>query len=218
MSRSQLNPRTRIIAVAVGTLALAGAVTYATIPDSAGVVNGCYTRLTGALRVIDTGAGQTCLRFETPISWNQVGPQGPAGATGPQGAQGPQGVQGDPGPAGPAGSALAYAHVSVVDYDTGEWTFDQDQSSTNITVEQAGDPNSPTAGAFCIGVTGGPVHAAVASLDSLPNRGGTVQAGVFNASDCANWGHPSDVYVVTRNQAQDGGFPGTNKSFYLIVQ
>lgn len=212
MGRSQLNPRTRVIAVAIGTLALAGAVTYATIPDSAGVVHGCYTRLTGQLRVIDTGAGQTCLRFETPISWNQVGPPGPAGPAGPQGSQGPQGAQGDPGPAGPAGTALAYAHVLA------DGTLDPDQSSGNVTVSKAGDPNSPTAGAYCIGVSGGTVHAAVASLDSHPNVGGTVQAGVFNASDCANWGHPSDIYVVTREQTQTGGgLPGTGKSFYIIV-
>jgi hypothetical protein len=212
MGRSQWNPRTRIIAVAVGTLALAGAVVYATIPDSAGVVHGCYTRLTGQLRLIDTGAGQTCLRYETPVNWNQAGPPGPAGAVGPQGAQGPQGVQGNPGPAGPAGAALAYAHVFA------DGTLDTEQSSGNITVERAGDPTAPTAGAYCIGVTGGTVHVAVASLDSLPNVGGTVQAGVFNASECANLNHPSDIYVVTREETQTGGgLPGTPKSFYIVV-
>ena len=57
--------RTRILAVAVGALALAGAVVYATIPDSHGVIHGCYDSH-GALRVIDTGAGQSCTSRETP--------------------------------------------------------------------------------------------------------------------------------------------------------
>lgn len=45
--------RTLMLAVAVGALALAGAVAYATIPDSRGVVHGCYDT-NGVLRVIDT--------------------------------------------------------------------------------------------------------------------------------------------------------------------
>ena len=71
-----------VLIVAAGTVALAS------IPDSAGVIHGCYKSATGALRVIDT-ATQECRASETPISWNQVGP---AGATGPQGPQGPSGV------------------------------------------------------------------------------------------------------------------------------
>ena len=71
--------------------ALAG-VAYATIPDSGGVIHGCYLKAVGSLRVIDPGAGQHCTKAETPISWNQTGPQGPTGPTGPAGPQGPQGA------------------------------------------------------------------------------------------------------------------------------
>jgi hypothetical protein len=223
MGRSQLNPRTRIIAVAVGTLALAGVVTYATIPDSAGVVHGCYVKLTGQLRVIDTGAGQGCLRFETPISWNQAGPQGPAGAAGPEGAQGPQGVQGDPGPAGPGGAALAYAHVFA------DGTLDPAQSSSNVVFFRhptyQGSPGQTDPGLFCIGITGvpdGAVHVAVASLDSRYNVGGSVQASVFLASGCEDTansgvGYSNNIYVVTRPEGQDGGQNGQDRGFYLIV-
>ena len=48
-------------------------------------------------------------------------------------------------------------------------------SSGNVTVA------NPGAGSYCIGVTGGTAHVAVASLDSLENTGGTVQAGVFDS-------------------------------------
>jgi hypothetical protein len=67
----------------------------------------------------------------------------------------------------------------------------------------------------CIGVTGGTAHVAVASLDSLENTGGTVQAGVFAASGCP--ANASNIFVITRPQSQDGGLPGVNHAFYIIV-
>jgi hypothetical protein len=99
----------------------------------------------------------------------------------------------------------AYAHVQA------DGTIDND--SGNVTVYKV--PGVGGAGQYCIGVTGGTVHVAVVSLDSLPNVGGTVQAGVFWYSPC-----PSDannILVVTRPQAQDGGFPGADRAFYIIV-
>lgn len=89
-------------AAAVVVLALAsGGVAYATIPDSSGVIHGCYTKRGGVLSVVDLSAGQTCSSFQTPIAWNQQGPQGdpgPQGSKGDPGPSGPQGPQGDPGP------------------------------------------------------------------------------------------------------------------------
>ena len=100
--------------VAGATIAIcaAGGVAYAAIPGSNGVINGCYGKQTGILRVIDAEAGKTCLSIETPISWNQKGPTGPQGLRGdkgdqgqqgPMGATGPKGEKGDPGPPGPQG-------------------------------------------------------------------------------------------------------------------
>jgi hypothetical protein len=117
----------RLTVLAAVLLGVAGGVAYATIPSSSGVINGCYEKRTGILRVIDAQAGAKCLSIETPISWNQqglkgdpgvAGPIGPAGAqgapgaqgeagprgeTGPKGEPGEVGTQGDPGPQGPAG-------------------------------------------------------------------------------------------------------------------
>lgn len=108
-----------------GALVATGAVLVASaeIPSSSdGVIHGCYQRPgllanPGALRVVDTEAGQRCRSNETALSWRQIGetgpagpagPQGPAGAAGPQGEEGPAGppgAQGEPGPAGPPGPA-----------------------------------------------------------------------------------------------------------------
>jgi hypothetical protein len=87
LSRSRLASASVISTV---LLVFAGAVAFASIPDSAGMIHGCYNTVSGGLRVIDSPADQ-CRPSETAISWNQVGP---AGATGPQGPQGPSGVVG----------------------------------------------------------------------------------------------------------------------------
>lgn len=81
----------------VGITALAGlaagaVVAYAAIPDSNGLIHGCYTRNSGALRVIDTDTGQTCGTKETALNWSQTGPQGPRGPQGPQGPAGESGA------------------------------------------------------------------------------------------------------------------------------
>jgi len=86
-----------VLALVLGTVALAA------IPGAGGVFTGCYTPRIGVLRVIDTQAGEKCLRPEQQITWNQTGPQGPQGIAGPQGLQGPKGDKGDPGPAGAQG-------------------------------------------------------------------------------------------------------------------
>jgi Collagen triple helix repeat (20 copies) len=98
--------RRELLAAAMGALiatALAGGIAWASIPDSNGVIQGCYKVKGGALRVIDTEKGQTCATGELALSWNQKGPKGDTGATGPAGAAGPQGPTGETGPAGPAG-------------------------------------------------------------------------------------------------------------------
>jgi Collagen triple helix repeat (20 copies) len=108
--------KNRMVIIAGATalvLAAGGGAAYAasaSIPDSAGVIHGCY-KPTGngsvsQLGVIDTALpGGTCPKGQTALSWNQAGPQGPAGATGPAGPPGPQGATGAAGATGPQGPA-----------------------------------------------------------------------------------------------------------------
>jgi hypothetical protein len=71
------------------------------------VINACYNRKTGVLRIVEDQ--YSCKKTENPISWNQIGlrgEQGPAGGAGPKGEQGPAGPpgpKGEQGPQGPAG-------------------------------------------------------------------------------------------------------------------
>ena len=86
--------RTVIIAGAAALVLMTGGgaayAASASIPDSAGVIHGCYKPTSNGgvspLGVVDTALpGGTCPKGQTALSWNQTGPQGPAGAAGPAG-------------------------------------------------------------------------------------------------------------------------------------
>jgi hypothetical protein len=95
-----------LVAVVLGTAAFGVATAVqASIPDAKGVIHGCYAKGNGALRVIDTDKRLTCGKENTPLNWNQTGPQGGTGATGPQGGTGPTGPEGATGPRGHTGPA-----------------------------------------------------------------------------------------------------------------
>jgi hypothetical protein len=77
--------RKRHVHVAIGAailLATAAGVAYATIPGPGGVIQGCYAKSNGGLRVIDSPTA-SCTAKETALAWNQ---QGAAGPTGPSNA------------------------------------------------------------------------------------------------------------------------------------
>jgi hypothetical protein len=110
--------RRAIIAVAAAAAAAVaitgGAIAYASIPDSSGVIHGCYTVKGGALRVIDTAKGQTCTTGQHSLKWNQKGPQGPAGP---------------PGPAGVSGYSVALCTVTTTD-NNGDLTVSSSSGGT----------------------------------------------------------------------------------------
>jgi hypothetical protein len=124
------------ITLAVLTIALAaGGIAYAAIPDSSGVIHGCYVSGTGQLRVYDTesATSKKCASNETALNWNQKGPKGDkgdpgaAGAAGTAGPAGPAGPTGPKGPAGASGTSHAYAAsnshaVETTETDSPPWT------------------------------------------------------------------------------------------------
>jgi hypothetical protein len=81
---------------AAATIALAllfvvgSTVALASIPDSDGLISGCYAKVGGDLRVIDA-ASSSCKSNEIKLEWNQQGPQGESGL---EGEQGPPGLSG----------------------------------------------------------------------------------------------------------------------------
>jgi hypothetical protein len=84
----------RTLFVAGGAaLAVAAGTAYALIPGPGGVIQGCYKRSGGTLRVIDA-AVEVCQANEIALPWSQTGPQGPAGTDGADGADGAPGISG----------------------------------------------------------------------------------------------------------------------------
>jgi len=81
------------LAGAVVALAL-GSIAWAAIPGGNGVINACYDKGSGALRVTDTATNtpKGCSNKEAALTWNQQGPKGDPGLPGPKGDKG------DPGP------------------------------------------------------------------------------------------------------------------------
>src|SRR5688572_25782723 len=87
------------LVAAAAAVALAVPVAYAAItigPD--GVIHACYDKK-GMLRIV--ASESSCSQNETPISWNQEGPQGDKGDKGDKGDTGDTGPQGPPGDATP---------------------------------------------------------------------------------------------------------------------
>jgi Pentapeptide repeats (8 copies)/Collagen triple helix repeat (20 copies) len=97
--------------IAATALLVVSGIAYAAIPDSSGIIHGCYTTSSAhgqhLLTVHDTAQSPTCRRGETAIQWNQTGPQGPAGAVGATGPKGDTGATGPAGMAGPKGDTGA---------------------------------------------------------------------------------------------------------------
>jgi hypothetical protein len=74
-----------------GAVLALGLAAIATIPDSAGVIHGCYVRSgasAGTLRVINA-PNQSCKSTERALNWSQQGPPGPTGSAGAVGVPQP---------------------------------------------------------------------------------------------------------------------------------
>ncbi len=133
-----------LVAAAAGALAasaLAGGVAWAAIPDSGGVIQGCYNS-GGNLKVVDE---LPCPKGWTSLAWNQQGPKGDPGTAGVN----PSVTQLSPGDANcpDGGAALTDASGSTAyvcngaagaDGQSFAGTFTSPNGEYSITVSDAG--------------------------------------------------------------------------------
>ena len=125
---SRLKRRLLLAGAIVAFGGLAVGIAFAAIPDSNGVIQGCYDH-GGNLKVVDALPRP---KHWTPLPWNQQGIQGIQGVKGDQGIQGiqgiqgvqgikgDQGIQGVKGDTGPAGVSAAYTNYGGSLQDIGE--------------------------------------------------------------------------------------------------
>lgn len=158
---------------AAGVLAFGG-VALASIPDSGGVIHGCYKPQSDGhnspLGVIDTALSNGhCPSGNTEIDWNQTGPQGPQGPAGADGATGATGAQGPAGPSTAGSTGLDVTEVSAHTFP-GTTTSVQCPSSNPYVIGGGGDASDNPGG---LGgsepwdfTTGGPISGAENSTDT----------------------------------------------------
>jgi hypothetical protein len=102
------------------------------LQSSAQTMNGCMNKRTGALRIAIPS--RPCTKFETAISWNQVGPPGLKGDKGDKGDTGATGATGLQGPPGVANGIKTATHGYVDENGgylsgTNWWSYKQTQDS-----------------------------------------------------------------------------------------
>lgn len=81
------------VAASVITLAVAGSLAAASIPDSNGVIHACYKPSTGAVKIVVSASN--CGKGEVHLSWNHTGPAGKDGRDGTDGQDGADGAPGN---------------------------------------------------------------------------------------------------------------------------
>jgi hypothetical protein len=82
------------VLVTMALVAAASGTGLAAVPGANGIIDACYERRTGLLRVIDKEAGKLCLSVEVPLRWSVAGPVGDPGAKGDKGDKGEPGAPG----------------------------------------------------------------------------------------------------------------------------
>jgi hypothetical protein len=160
----------RLVILSTMTVLLMSVIAFASIPGANGVINGCYAKSNGMLRVVDSN--EQCKPNETALNFNQTGPQGPQGIQGLQGADGATGATGSAGARGiseayfarqigefpllinfpttvlsknvPAGSYVINAKVVAASFDIDPQNITCSLSTGDISVVRIGNFGSPT--------------------------------------------------------------------------
>src|SRR3954467_4900168 len=91
-SRGRISHAKALAACTGAALLAGGAMAVGAIPSSNGTINACYSKKTGAMRIVDVK--EKCGKKETRLTWNEKGVKGDSGAAGATGARGPMGPTG----------------------------------------------------------------------------------------------------------------------------
>ena len=177
----------RIFVLMTATLLFTAIVVFATIPGADGVIYSCYHKNDGELRIIDST--EQCKTNETPLSFNQTGPQGPEGPAGPSGTSQVYVLEA-PGPffvsttGYPQGNPL----VASKDVPAGSYLIDVKLTAVN---DDVNDHNI-----FCSLSTGDATAATIPDSEfPMPQVDGTVAFGSIKLRDVHTFSAPGTIQV-----------------------
>lgn len=194
------------MAVLVGSTTAA---VMASIPDSGGVIHGCYKTASGVLRLTDN-TSKKCGPKEAAISWNQQGLQGPQG---PQGFQGPPGTSSGPDTGQNSGQndnlTAAYAHI-MGGPSSGVWDTTR---SKNISAMAFSYDSQQGRRAACITVSFEPESISVTGGAASPDLVGIRNTGLNPENDGWSDAYANQVCGTTGNAFVAGYGSSTFVSF-----
>ena len=182
--------RKNVIAYLALFVALGAGGGYAVAASNNKTITVCADKKTGVLHLKTRGR---CKSSQTPVSWNQQGPQGSQGTQGPQGTQGAQGLQGAQGPAGVtvwanvtnSGVILHGDGIAVQRQSAGTYEVTitapacaQSNNAPVVSLSDANPPNGQSGGAFPVAWYG-----ATGSNQQFTVYTGVVVSGTFTATD-----------------------------------
>lgn len=196
----------RVLLIGGAALALAGGIAYAAIPDSGGVIHGCYRTdnddQKGQLRVVDDPA--SCKTNETQLAWNQ---QGPAGTPGPKGDKGDTGETGPQGPPGPGAQTFEATVAQGADTLA--------SLSNGVTIYGACTP--PPNGTQTVSLT---IQASVLEQSGLLSKNGTVTAVDYGSGlGISSWSEDASADIDFRGlvrKAQTTSYPYAAGKFAYV--
>ena len=183
--------RARRVFISITAILVTTLIVFASIPGPNGVINSCYHKNDGTMRIIDSNA--QCKSNEEPLTFNQTGPQGPQGQPGPAGSSGTSQVYAVKEP----GSFILFSYLGNVrvaskNVPAGSYVIDVKLTATN------GDVNEHNI--FCSLSTGDTAEATVPDGDFIFNYDGDLAFESVKLRDIYTFSEPGTINVFCRSE------------------
>ncbi len=187
------------VGVTVALILATTGIAVGAIPGGDGAIRACYSKQTGALRVIDTskkGRSGKCGKAERGLSFNQRGPIGPPGDRGPSGVPGLSGAN------GANGATNVQVRVS------GQGTAAAGSVASGITAGSGGAATCQGAGCLAAGGQGG-IGGGNGATGGAGGAGGSGSASCPGATCTGQPGAPGAPGGAAPSQDGQPGVGGT---------
>jgi hypothetical protein len=194
-----------IAAGAAVVFLVSGSIALASIPNHNGVYTGCYSKHTGALRVVKSAAA--CKGSEKAITWSKQGKKGAKGARGQAGTPGAPGANGNTILSGTGAPAAATG-------SNGDFYLDTDASTLYGPKAAGAWPGSGTSLIGPPGQDAGSIIHVTHQWSNGSDEGGTSSVGNgFMGTNTATLTCPADHPIALNiSTSDDSGVPDSSSA------